>query len=255
MLNPTPDADLRPLCADRPSKATGSCTVDAGHWQFESDLYNVTFQTVDGVSARTELFTNPTLKLGLTNTLDFEVNIAPWQQVTVHDRATGVTTVAAGVGDLFLRAKLNLIGDDGGTVAFALDPYVKVPTAPKSVGNGAVEEGVIAPLTINLPKNWQLSIDPELDILANAVGPGRHVNTSAVVSFGYPLTKELTGAVEVWGDANFDPAGTVTQTSFDLALAWIPAKAPNLQLDGGVNFGLNRVTPGAQLYAGITRRF
>jgi hypothetical protein len=62
-FNHTPDADLRSLCADRPSKATGTCTVDAGHWQFESDIYNVTFQTVDGVSTRTELFTNPTLKL------------------------------------------------------------------------------------------------------------------------------------------------------------------------------------------------
>src|ERR1022692_942366 len=97
VFNPTPEADLRPLCADRPSKATGSCTVDAGHWQIESDLYNVTFQTVDGVSTRTELFTNPTLKLGITNTLDFEVNIVPWQQVTSHDSATGVTTVASGV--------------------------------------------------------------------------------------------------------------------------------------------------------------
>jgi len=255
VFNPTPDADLRPLCADRPTKATGSCSVDAGHWQIESDLYNVTIQSADGVTTRTELFTNPTLKLGITNTIDFEVNIVPWQQVTTHDRASGATTVASGVGDLFLRAKINLIGDDGGAVAFALDPYVKVPTAPKSVGNGAVEEGVIAPLTLNLPKNWQLSIDPEVDALLNGSGAGRHVNASTVISFSYPLTKELTGSFEVWGDANFDPAGTVTEASFDLALAWIPAKQPNLQLDGGVNLGLNKATPGVQAYVGVTRRF
>jgi Putative MetA-pathway of phenol degradation len=183
------------------------------------------------------------------------VNIAPWEQVTTHDATTHMTTVAGGIGDLFLRTKLNLAGDDGGNISFALDPYVKAPTAPKGVGNGAVEAGLIAPLTVNLPQNWQLSFDPEVDLLANAIGAGRHANTSAVLSFGYPLTKELTGAFEVWGDANFDPTGTVTQTSFDLALAWIPTKAPNLQLDGGVNFGLNKVTPGAQLYAGVTRRF
>src|SRR5579863_575606 len=107
VFNPTPDADLRPLCADRPTKATGSCSVDAGHWQIESDLYNITVQSVDGVTTRTELFTNPTLKLGITNSIDFEVNIVPWQQVTTHDRASGATTVASGVGDLFLRAKIN----------------------------------------------------------------------------------------------------------------------------------------------------
>jgi hypothetical protein len=29
----------------------------------------------------------------------------------------------------------------------------------------------------------------------------------------------------------------------------------NLQLDGGANFGLNRATPQAQLYVGVSRRF
>src|ERR1700726_482645 len=100
LFNPTPTADLRPLCTDRPTKSTAPCTVDAGHWQIESDVYNFTEQTVDGVSFRSELFTTPPLKLGLTNTLDFEVNIIPYQRLTIRDRATGVTTRADGIGDL-----------------------------------------------------------------------------------------------------------------------------------------------------------
>jgi hypothetical protein len=255
LFNPTPDADLRSLCADRPTKATGACTVDAGHWQVESDIYNITTDTSGGLTTRTELLANPTLKLGLTNTLDVEVNIAPYELVTAHDSVARLTTRARGVGDLFLRAKLNLIGDDGGQVAIAVEPYVKVPTAPLSIGNGQVEEGVLAPVTLNLPANWQLTVDPELDILANSAGAGRHVNLSMPISLSYPLTKELTGSAEVWGDVNFDPAGQVTQGSFDLALAWIPAKAPTLQLDGGVNLGLNKATPGLQAYAGISKRF
>ena len=59
----------------------------------------------------------------------------------------------------------------------------------------------------------------------------------------------MTASLEVWGDANVDPAGTVKQASFDLGAAWIPAKAPNFQLDGGVNLGLNRATPGVQAHA------
>ena len=69
------------------------------------------------------------------------------------------------------------------------------------------------------------------------------------------MTKTVTVVVEVWGDANFDPAGTVNQASFDLGAAWIPAKLPNFQLDGGVNLGLNRATPGVQAYVGVSRRF
>jgi len=255
LFNPTPDADLRSLCTDRPTKSTGTCTIDAGHWQVESDIYNVTFQTQGGVTTRTELFTNPNLKLGLTNTLDIEVNWSPWQQVTTHDHATDTTTVAAGVGDVFVRAKWNLLGDDGGNVAFALVPWVKVPTAPSSVGNGKVEAGFIPAIQLNLPKNWQLVIDPEVDMLLNASGGGYHANTSGLLSFSYPLTKELTGSFEIWGDANFDPARTVTQASFDLGIAWIPSKVPTLQLDGGVNLGLNKQTPAAQVYTGVSKRF
>jgi Putative MetA-pathway of phenol degradation len=255
LFDPTPDADLRSLCTDRPTKSTSPCTVDAGHWQLESDVYNFTDDTAGGVTTTTQLFTNPTLKLGLTNTLDFEVNIVPYEEVTTHVAATGTSTTAAGVGDLFLKAKWNLAGDDGGNFGFALVPYLKVPTASAGVGNGAVEGGVIAPLQFNLPMNWQLVVDPEVDALANAVGPGHHVNTSGLLSFSYPATKTVTLSAEIWGDVNFDPTGRVTQSSFDLGAAWIPAKAPTFQLDGGVNLGLNRATPGVQAYLGVSRRF
>jgi hypothetical protein len=255
VFNPTPDADLRSLCTDRPTKSTGPCTVDAGHWQLEADVYNITSQTAGGVTTVTQVFTNPTLKLGVTNTLDLEINVAPYEQVSTHDSATGVTQTADGVGDLFLKAKLSLLGDDGGNVGMALEPYVKVPTAPAGVGNGEVEGGVIAPLSFSLPMNWQLVIDPEADVLANAAGPGRHLNTSGLLSFGYPATKTVTVSLEIWGDANFDPSGDVYQASADFGAAWIPANAPTFQLDGGVNLGLNRATPGVQAYAGVSQRF
>ncbi|MFI4972927.1 MAG: transporter [Caulobacterales bacterium] len=253
LLKPTPESQLRSLCTDRPTKSTAPCTVDAGRWQVESDIYNVTILSVGGVRTTTELFTNPTLKLGVTNTLDLEVNITPWEQVTVRDH--GDTSRAASVGDLFLRAKQNLLGDDSGNVAVAISPFVKVPTASRAIGNGAVEGGVIVPVQFNLPSNWQLLFDPELDVLENAAGGGKHLNTIALVSLSKPVSKTVTLSAELWTDSNFDPAGTVTQVSGDLGVAWIPAAAPTLQLDGGVNIGLNRATPAAQAYVGISHRF
>ena len=38
LFDPTPSADLRALCTDRPTKSASPCTVDAGHFQIESDL-------------------------------------------------------------------------------------------------------------------------------------------------------------------------------------------------------------------------
>ena len=255
LFNPTPEADLRSLCTDRPAKSTAPCTVDAGHWQVEADVYNVATQSSAGLTTVTQLFTNPTLKLGLTNTVDLEVNIVPYEEVRVHDSTAATTTIGHGAGDLFLKAKWNLIGDDGGNFALALSPYVKAPTAGRVLGNGAVEGGVLAPMQVSLPANWQLAIIPELDALANAAGSGRHANVSLDLALAYPVTKTVTASAEIWGDENFDPGGRVTQASFDLGAAWIPPKSPNFQLDGGVNFGLNRVTPGVQAYVGISRRF
>jgi hypothetical protein len=253
LFNPTPEAQLRSLCTDRPTKSTGPCTVDAGHWQLESDIYNITVQRADGVRTTTELFTNPTLKLGLNNWLDVELNITPYERVRVDDH--GVTTTAEGAGDLFLRAKANLIGDDSGNIAVAISPYIKLPTAGHTLGDGAVEGGIIVPVQFNLPDNWQLLFDPEIDALQDAEGHNRHVNTAALVSLSKPVSRTITLSVELWTDTNFDPAATVTQYSADLGAAWIPASAPNLQIDGGVNFGLNSKTPDAQAYIGISHRF
>lgn len=255
LFNPTPTADLRSLCTDRPTKSTGPCTVDAGHFQLESDIFNVTIDHSGGVDTNTYLITNPTLKLGLTNTLDFELNISPYEIITTHDRATGASSRMSGVGDLFARVKWNLLGDDGGNVAVAIVPYVKLPTARRGIGNGAVEGGLVMPVNFNLPKGWSLVVDPEVDLLENASGAGTHVNASGLLSFSKTLSKTVTASAEIWTDTNFDPLGNVTQASGDLGLAWIPLSQPNLQFDGGVNFGLNRVTPAAQLYVGVSKRF
>lgn len=255
LANPTPDDQLRPLCTDRPTKSTGACTVDPGHWQVESDLFNVTVDHSNGVDTTTWLYTNPTLKLGLTPTVDVELNLAPYERVLTRDRATGATTNTGGVGDLYAKIKVNLAGADGGDFAAALVPYIKAPTARAGIGNGAVEGGVVAALSFNLPAGWSVVFDPEVDVLKNANDDGRHVNIAGLASLSKPLTKEITASIELWSDVNLDPTGTATQYSFDLGAAWIPAKLPSVQLDGGVNLGLNGVTPAVQVYLGLSRRF
>jgi hypothetical protein len=253
LFNPVPDAQLRPLCTDRPTKSTSPCTVDAGHFQLESDIFNETVDHSGGVTATTRLFTSPTLKLGLTHTVDVEVNFTPYERVSVRDH--GVTTTAAGFGDIYLKAKVSLLGDDGGKLGLGLVPYLKVPTASGGVGNGAVEGGLIAPVSITLPQSWSLVIDPEVDVLENASGLGHHANAAGLISLSKGVTSQVTLSAELWSDVNWDPAGRVTQVSADLGGAWIPKSSPNLQFDGGFNFGLNHNTPGVQGYVGVSRRF
>lgn len=247
-------ADLRALCPDRPLKGTSPCTLDQGHWQVESDLANYTRDTNGGATTETLFFTSPTLKYGVTDSLDLEAAITPWQRVRARDDATGAVTTAEGIGDLNLKAKLHLWGENGGDGA-AIVPYVKLPTARRSLGNGAVEAGAVFALQQGLPLGFSLGVTPEADALKDEAGSGRHLATSISLAVTHPLGDQWTLGVELWAARNFDPGGTTRQASLDFAASWLPAKTANWQIDGGVNLGLTHQTPDVQVYAGVSRRF
>ena len=152
-----------------------------------------------------------------------------------------------------MRAKVNLWGNDGGSSAAALIPYVKAPSAPLGIGNGAVEEGLLAPVAFSLPNNFTLLLVSEIDALRDSADDGRHPNVIFDVNLSREVIKNVTAYAEFWADYNDDPVIKTTQLSFDTALAW--TVFPNVQLDVGANFGLNAVTPAIQVYAGVSQRF
>lgn len=247
------DADqptLQPICADRPTKSNGPCTVDQGHWQVEADLVNAAFMHAGGITTDTWLIVNPTLKYGLARNLDIEVNIDPLEIVRTRD-AAGMVDVERGVSDLYLRVKYEFLNRPA--VQAALIPYVKAPTAKAGIGNGAWEGGLIAPVNIKLSSSLSLALQPEVDDLANAAGDGHHLATSADANLGLSAPHNLTLFAEIWGQWSFDPTGTQRQYSADVAAAL--AVGRDSQLDAGVNFGLNRATPGVAPYIGISHRF
>jgi Putative MetA-pathway of phenol degradation len=254
LFNPVPDDQMRDFNTDRPPKANVPYTVDAGHFQYETDLVNLAFNQLGGtVHTDTFLVPNPTFKFGLTNNIDFEINAPAGIGIHSFDAASGASSIIWGVNDVFLRTKVNLWGNDGGSSAFALIPYVKLPTPSAGIGNGAVEGGVIAPLSISLPKGFTLLFNSEVDVLKNIADNGRHANFINLVTVSHELVKDVTLYVEGWSDYNNDPLQPTTQYSFDLAAAWLMRR--NLQLDFGIDFGLNRATPKVQVFTGLSQRF
>ena len=253
LFNPVPDNLMRDFETDRPPKANVPYTVDAGHFQYETDLVNFADQWAGPTPGYTLLAPNPTLKAGLTDNVDIEVNVAPIVGVRAPNSMTGAFDTTWGIGDLFVRTKVNLWGNNGGSSAMALIPYVKAPTAPPGIGNGAVEAGIIAPLSFSLPNNFTLLFNSEIDALKDSTSDGRHANYVDLVTLGRPLFKDVTLYVEFWSDYNNDPTQRVTQYSFDTAVAWLVH--PNLQLDFGADFGLNLATPAVQVFAGLSQRF
>lgn len=241
---------LQPICTDRPTKSNGACTVDDGHFQIESDVVNASFLHSDGVTTDTWLLFNPTLKYGLTRNLDIEANFDPWEIVRTKD-ANGAVGTQSGISDLFIRLKYEFLNTPG--VQAAVVPYVKAPTAPLGVGNGAWEGGVIAPISIKLSSALNLAVQPELDDLENAAGDGHHLSAAQDLALGLSLPHNVTLFAELWGQWSFDPAGTQRQYSADIAASL--GLGRDSQLDAGINFGLNRATPGAAPYIGVSHRF
>jgi hypothetical protein len=206
------------------------------------------------LAINTYLYTNPTLKLGLTNRIELELGLAPAETVAVKG-ALGKQSLT-GIGDLFVRTKVNLAGPEGGDFQATLMPYVKIPTAKFGIGNKAVEGGAIAPISFALPHDFTLLFDPEIDILRNAANAGRHANFQIPVNLSRPLSGTLTLYAELWGQVSNDPTAAATQASLDLALAWVVwTDLPNLQFDIGSNIGLTSATPRIQAYLGISQRF
>ena len=250
LFNPTPDADLRSFNTDRPPKANSPYTVDAGHFQYETDIAVYSYGNTDGVKTQDWTVVDPTLKLGLTNTIDAELQVTPYQSAVTKSAAA--TTSVSGVGDTVARLKINVLGDDHGDVAVALLPYVKLPTAQSGLGNGSVEGGLILPISISVPGDFTVIVMPEGDYLKDTAGSGYHVAFDFLVNVSHPLDKRWTFYTEVFTSQSFQSRDKPVYT-LDDALTY--ALTPNLQIDFGGNFSLNDVPPRTQLYTGLSQRF
>jgi hypothetical protein len=248
----SPAVALSSICTDRPTKSNFACTVDDGHFQYESDLVNGSLLRQGGLTTDTYLVVNPTFKYGLTSNIDIETNFSPAEIVHTQESGGAERTIA-GVSDLYFRLKYEFLKIGSGILQATLLPYVKAPTARPSIGDGVVEGGVILPVNYKLTDTLTLTIDPEVDFYKDSAGGGRHVNTAQLVNLAISLPRNFTLYGELWGDWNFNTIGTVRQYSADTAITY--GFTPYLQLDAGVNIGLNRYTPRTQAYVGVSQKF
>lgn len=117
--------------------------VAPGAWLLEADLASVAFDRHtylrDGVHYRSTYVGSWLLSTGVATGLDVQVGLETWRE----EQATGAgwTERSRGLGDAWLRAKWNFSGDEGEGPAWALLPYVKLPTADRAIGNGHAEPG------------------------------------------------------------------------------------------------------------------
>jgi hypothetical protein len=256
LFNPTPGEHLREMSTDRPDKTESPYTVDAGHFQIELDFVNFTrdHDKAGGADTVAEswAFAPVNLKLGLCNRVDIQFVLETFNYARTVDRVAGTRTIQRGFGDTTTRLKVNLWGDDGGTTALALMPFVKFPTSQDQLGNNSVEGGLIVPLAVELPAGWSVGLMTEFDFLRDEAGRGRHTEFVNTVTFGHDIVGKLGGYVEFWSAVSTE-RDAAWQGSADVGLTY--AVTENVQIDAGVNFGITTSAPDVQPFLGISIRF
>jgi hypothetical protein len=251
LFHPTPRALMRELNTDRPDQTESPYTVDAGHVQMEMDLVKFTYDhhSPDGVHTEIWNIAPLNLKIGLCNRVDLQVIFDNYFNVRTH--AGGATDRASGFGDLTTRLKVNLWGNDGGSTAFGLMPFVKLPLDASNLRNGRTEGGVILPLAISLPGGWGLGLMTEVDFVSDDQGgyDSEWVNS---VTLSRDLIGKLGGYVEFFSVVGNAP-GFDWQGQVDIGLTY--GLTDNVQFDVGCNFGVTKSAPDYEPFAGFSIRF
>ena len=104
----------------------------------------------------------------------------------------------------------------------ALLPAVKIPTARHALGNGKWEGGLLVPIGYSIPSSpLSIGLTPELDWAADGDGHGHHAAMVQVASLGWQASARLSLSAELWGQWDWDPAGTGKQASADGSVAYL----------------------------------
>jgi hypothetical protein len=251
LFNPVPENLMRDLSPDRPDQTESAYTVDAGHYQLEMDFVNFTYDKTDGTTTKAWDVGDFNFKAGLLNNVDVQLVYDNYLNVHTED-SSGKSTSQSGFGDFTTRLKVNLWGDDGGKTAFALLPYVKFPTSTDNLGNKAVEGGMIFPLAVSLPHDFDLGLETAVSLMKNDDNGGYHEEFIASASLDHQIIGKLSGFVEFFSNFTTESHAGWVGTA-DIGLEYLVTK--NIQLDCDCYFGVTRAAADFNPFVGITVRF
>jgi hypothetical protein len=236
----------RELSPDRPDATESPITVGPGDIQVETSLWSFSRNKDAGEKVESWALGETNVKFGSTDQSDLQLVIRPW--ITERTRSFTFRSRAEGFGDIEIRWKQNLGGNDGGRTAFALMPFVSIPTQT-AVSSGEWEGGLIAPLSIEILDRVSLGLMAELDRVWDEVS-GKHewdlVHTAVL---GFDLSDALGLYVEYIGNTGHGRY----EASGSMGLTW--AQTENLQWDVGLTFGLNHAAEDFGAFQGLTFRF
>lgn len=254
LFNPTPRNEMREMSTDRPDKTESPYTVDAGHIQVETSILDYTNDQHNSEGSQEEIeavgIMDTNLKLGLTNNSDIQWVFTPYTYEKTRNETK--KNVKQGFNDMQLRLKVNLWGNDEGTTALALMPFVKFPTNEDDLGNDAYEGGLIVPLGVSLPNDWNMGLMAEFDFNENTLDGDYHTEYIQSITFSHAIIGNLNGYIEFFSNVSAEE-GSEWVATIDGGLTY--ALNQDIQLDAGVNLGVTRAADDINPFVGLSMRY
>jgi hypothetical protein len=232
---------MRELSTDRPDTTESPITVDAGHFQVETDLVVLVLDSEGPIDTSGYELLPTNFKVGLLNWMDLQLVLEPYHRVV--SRAPGVRVVDDGYGATTARLKMNVWGNDGGTTAFGLMPFVTY------VDDG-VDAGLIAPLGIALPYGFDSAVMLEGDLIRRDNGK-RGLDMVASATASHEIVGPLGGYFElVVKLPTYDSSLTTFAVDGGLTLGL----SDDVQLDAGTRLGAAGPIADVELFLGASAR-
>lgn len=236
LFNPVPKNEMREFSIDRPDVTESPMSVDAGHFQFEGDMFK--WNKSDG--GRIINVFNGLYKMGLNKNWDIHLGV---EMYNIYQDSEG-ETVEKGYGNTTIRLKRNLWGNNGDTkTALGMIPYVTLPT---SKVDEDVAFGLGFPFAYTLTDALGAGAQFQFDFAKNEEGDYEMSYLQTVV-FGGALVGDLDFYVE--GMGIFANGSSIFTANGGL----IYNVADNVKVDVATNLGLTDDAP-TRVYLGLSFR-
>ncbi|GAB2949621.1 hypothetical protein GCM10027048_13390 [Hymenobacter coalescens] len=249
LFKPVPRHQLRELRPDRPGTTESPYTVDAGHFQLETDAIRLINRRDDNKREREWRAVYLMPKLGLSRRTDVQLELPLYssQKQRMADDPNWVRH--RGFGDVAVRVKHNFLGDDDeAPLAMAAVGYVRLPTGGQA-GDGGVEAGLVVPADVHLGPHWDLEGQVETKLQYDRESASHYLGVVPSVALEHDFNDTFSFLVE--GVARWDAQHSDWRNSLNVAP--IINVTDNLQFDLGAHLALNRETD-REFFFGFTFR-
>lgn len=233
LFKPVPRERMREMETDRPDVTESPFTVDAGHYQYETDLLGLYKESSELKISKTLIINQGNLKIGLTGSTALQIGFETYGFQKEKEVATGTIESKNGIGNLNIRIKQNITGNNSGNFALALLPYIKFPTSEYE-DDHLIEGGLIVPMLYQLPGEWKLGFQVEIDRLKDQDHHAMHTELLQTLTISHPISKTLEGIAETY--YTYDFKAHQLYNFINAAVQMEVTK--DFKIDAGLNYGI-----------------